>query len=145
MKVQKLKLDKKFQACLADDNDEIFPNGFFQFNITKMIEFISQNQDQFSVENIAIETYRKFVSPNLDEETIQKAQTLKPIILAEISPGNYNVIDGNHRLEKAFRDGLKEISAYRLTVDQHQKFLTSIKSYEAYVRYWNQKVDDSKG
>ena len=124
MKVQKLKLDKKFEPCLADDNDEIFPNGFFQFNITKMIDFIS---------------------PNLDEETIQKAQALKPIILAEISPGNYNVIDGNHRLEKAFRDGLKEISAYRLTVDQHQKFLTSIKSYEAYVRYWNQKVEDSKG
>lgn len=70
MKVQKLKLDKKFQPCLADDNDEIFPNGFFQFNITKMIEFISQNQNQFRVENVAIETYRKFVSPNLDEETI---------------------------------------------------------------------------
>ncbi len=24
MKVQKLKLDKKFQPCLADENDEIF-------------------------------------------------------------------------------------------------------------------------
>lgn len=46
MKVQKIKLDKKFQPCLANEVDEIFPNRFFHFNITKMIEFISKNQDQ---------------------------------------------------------------------------------------------------
>lgn len=43
MNFKKLKLDKNFQACPADDGDEIFSNGIFLFNITKMMEYITQN------------------------------------------------------------------------------------------------------
>lgn len=32
---------------------------------------------------------------------------LKPVILAEISPDRYNLIDGNHRVEKALGLGLQ--------------------------------------
>jgi hypothetical protein len=140
MKFKKLKIDKKFQPCSVDKDDEIFQNGFFHFNITKMIKFISQNKNLILVENIDVRAYRVSYSSNLNEETILTAQTSNPIILAEISPANYNVIDGNHRLEKSFRDGLEIIPGYKLTVDQHLKFLTSIEAYKAYVRYWNEKV-----
>ena len=34
----KIKLDKKFQPMAADDGDEFFPNGIFEFNITKNIQ-----------------------------------------------------------------------------------------------------------
>ncbi|MGO8715884.1 MAG: ParB N-terminal domain-containing protein [Smithella sp.] len=37
-----------------------------------------------------------------------------PIILAEISSGRYNVIDGNHRLEKAYRMEIGYITACKL-------------------------------
>ena len=55
-----------------------------------------------------------------------------PIILAEISPGKYNVIDGNHRIEKAYRLGTERIPAYILTARQHLRFLTTVKAYHAY-------------
>jgi hypothetical protein len=140
MNFKKLKLDKKFQACSIDDGDEIFPNGIFLFNITKMMEYITQNKKLITLENIDVEVCRKSYSSCLNEETVLTAQTSNPIVLAEISPGNFNVIDGNHRLEKAFRDGLKEISAYRLTVNQHVRFLTTAEAYKTYVQYWNSKV-----
>jgi len=49
----------------------------------------------------------------------------KPVILAEIAPDQYNLIDGNHRAEKAVRHGLEELKAYRLSAAQHIQFLTS--------------------
>ncbi|MBB5349581.1 ParB N-terminal domain-containing protein [Desulfoprunum benzoelyticum] len=62
-----------------------------------------------------------------------------PIILAEISPGRFNLIDGNHRTEKARMMGVKKVIAYKLGVEQHMKFLTDLKAYKAYVAYWNSK------
>ena len=63
----------------------------------------------------------------------------KPVILAEIAPGRYNVIDGNHRMEKAQSLGIKSITAYILNPNHHIQFLTSIRAYKAYVEYWNSK------
>ena len=65
----------------------------------------------------------------------------EPVILAEISPGRYNLIDGNHRMEKARRIGMESIMAYRLNAEQHMRFLTSRKSYESYIEYWNGKLE----
>jgi endonuclease V-like protein UPF0215 family len=74
--------------------------------------------------------------------TYKNANILTPIILAEISPGLFNVIDGRHRLEKAYRDGVIKILAYKLLAEQHIMFMTSVKSYEEYVQYWNNKIKD---
>ena len=52
----KLRLDKKFQAIKVDETDELFPNGFFVFNITKLISFIKANPDQFPVELVPLDT-----------------------------------------------------------------------------------------
>ena len=38
----------------------------------------------------------------------------KPVVLAEISPTHYSLIDGNHRLVKAQRMGVQNIKAYKL-------------------------------
>jgi len=53
------------------------------------------------------------------------------------------MIDGNHRMEKARRMGIKSISAFRLDVKQHMKFLTSKEAYLSYIEYWNGKVKSS--
>ena len=65
----------------------------------------------------------------------------RPVILAEISPGRYNLIDGNHRMEKARRMGMESLPAYKLNAEQHIRFLISRKAYVAYVEYWNGKLE----
>jgi hypothetical protein len=51
------------------------------------------------------------------------------------------VIEGNHRVAKARREGLRRIPAHRLRCPEHVAFLTSTRAYETYVEYWNSKLD----
>jgi len=55
-----------------------------------------------------------------------------------------DVVDGHHRLEKAYRNGIPEIEAYFLPPEQHMPFLTTQKGYDAYVQYRNDKLDDDE-
>jgi hypothetical protein len=66
------------------------------------------------------------------------------IIQAEINPSNYIVIDGHHRIAKAHKNNVPHINSYKLNVNQHTPFFTSIKSYTAFIEYWNTKVRDMR-
>lgn len=134
-----ISIDKDFIPALADDGDELYPNGIFVFNITKMIKHLHKNKDKISPENVDVKVHRNGLSA-LTESHIDNTDITIPIILAEIRPGIYNVIDGNHRLEKAYRKNIDFIPGYKLKPEQHMPFLTSIKAYHAYVEYWNSKV-----
>jgi len=137
---RKLAIDSAFVPCPAEDGDEIYPNGIFHFNITKMLEHINQNPGQYLLEEIPLENLSLF-SSSLNEDYVSIADITQPIILAEISPGRYVVIDGHHRLERARRMRVKAVPAYRLHVHQHIPFLTEKRAYLAYVEYWNSKLD----
>ena len=137
---RKLKISKTFEPCQIDDGDEMYPNGIFVFNITKMAEFI-QNQ-KITCEEVLVRDYSRG-SSKFKEEHLGAADVAKPVIVAEISPGRYNVIDGNHRMEKARRMGIEKILAYKLSPDQHLQFLTTEKGYLAYIDYWNDKLKES--
>lgn len=139
-KPNKFKLNKNFDPLPADEGDEMFANGIFEFNVTKMMAFINANPETFPVEQVDVESLSPLPPGNMNEETVQTADLSIPIVLAEISPSRFNVIDGNHRLEKARRDGKESIPAHRVRADQHLAFLTSLKTYESYIRYWNAKV-----
>lgn len=41
-----------------DDGDEFYPNGIFEFHITRMIEYINQHQDEFEKVKIDVEYYQ---------------------------------------------------------------------------------------
>lgn len=127
-----------------DDDEEYMANGIFVFNISKMIAHININPNAYEKRRISVNAYRRSDS-NLDETYIQIADLTTPIILAEIRPGAYNAIDGRHRLEKAYRNGVPELEAYFLPPEQHMPFLTTQKEYEAYIQYWNAKVDEDNG
>lgn len=104
-----------------------------------MISYLYNNPDVFAPETVVVkEIYSK--SRHINENHLDFVDVLKPVILAEIAPDQYNLIDGHHRAEKAVRLGLKEIKAFRLTARQHIKFLTRQKSYETYIDYWNDKL-----
>ena len=137
--LQRIAVDEDYIPALVEDGDELYPNGIFVFNITKMIEYIGSHKNEIELESIKVKGYRDGLS-DLTESHIDTVDIMIPIILAEIRPGGYNVIDGNHRLEKAYRMGVDDISAYRLTPKQHMPFLTSLKAYHAYVEYWNSKI-----
>ena len=55
---------------------------------------------------------------------------------------NFTVIDGHHRLEKAYRNGIEKVMAYKLTPEQFIPFLTTVKGYESFVEYWNGKLKE---
>ena len=116
-----------------------YPNGIFIFNITRLLEHIAANPQQYAVETVKVADYHNS-SVNIDYEQISDVDIQKPVLLAEISPGRYNVIDGNHRMEKAYQDGVKTIKAYKLPPKQHSLFITEQKAYDAYIDYWNGKL-----
>lgn len=134
---RKLKINKRFAPCPEEDGDELYPNGIFVFNITKLVEYIQRNG--IVCEELLVEDFSGG-SSKFNEEHLPSVDVTKPVIIAEISPGRYNVIDGNHRMEKARRLGLKKMPAYMVTPEQHVQFLTTEKGYLAYVEYWNDKL-----
>jgi hypothetical protein len=135
---RKLTIDPTFLPCLEEGNDELFPNGIFKFNITVLLRFIQNNPRDFPLEEIALDEFKTYSS--LNESHIDTVDLSRPVLLAEISPGRYNLIDGNHRVEKARRTGAKSLFAYKLSAHQHIPFLTSEKAYLAYIEYWNSKL-----
>ena len=143
VQTKKLEPAPSFVPPRSEGGDEFFPNGIFEFNITKLLTFIRANAETFPIEIAEVKGLRSYTPSTLDEATVLKADVTAPIILGEIAPDRFNVIDGNHRLEKAHRDGLKAIPLYRVFAKQQMAFLTSIESYTKYIEYWNTKVDKS--
>ena len=134
-----LRLENDFTPCPVATGDELFPNGIFVFNITKILEYIQKNPDSITLGEVAVSDFFEGFS-SVNEAYLDSVEISQPVIVAEISPGLYNLIDGNHRMEKARRMGIKSLPAYKLNVDQHILFLTSTKAYVTYVEYWNSKV-----
>ena len=87
-----LKRDNSFQPCLTESGDEHYQNGIFEFNITRLLAFIDTCAERFPVELVPVDEFPNFGGSHLDEETVRTAGLSRPILLAEISPGLYNVI-----------------------------------------------------
>ena len=115
--------------------------AFSYLTSQKLIEYIEKFSDNILLEEVAVCDFFKGFS-SINESHIDSAEISKPVILAEISPGHYNLIDGNHRMEKARRLGINNVQAYKLDVSQHIRFLTTKKAYVAYVEYWNSKLKE---
>jgi hypothetical protein len=141
----RLPLDPQFRPCEAQAGEEIYPNGIFEFNISRLLSYIG-TPGKFHAEPVLLaKIHYGGTSPGLNELTIAAADLSRPVLLAEISPSRYNLIDGNHRVARARREGLQSIPAYRIDCPEHVAFLTSVFAYERYVEYWNSKVDDILG
>lgn len=136
---RKLKIKSHFTPCRIDGEDELYPNGIFVFNITKMAEYIRDNN--ITCEDVLVEDFSRG-SSKFKEDYLATVDVTRPIIVAEISPGRYNVIDGNHRMEQARRMGIETLPAYKIRPDQHLQFLTTDQGYLAYIEYWNDKLKE---
>ncbi|MFO7882506.1 MAG: hypothetical protein R6U52_08235 [Kosmotogaceae bacterium] len=67
-KSRKLKLDKNFEPLPTRDGDEIFRNGYFEFNITRILEDISAGKLEVEEEPINISSWSRLHSSNLVNE-----------------------------------------------------------------------------
>jgi hypothetical protein len=138
----KLKLSKSFQPCPIGAGDEVFRNGIFEFNITRLAAFIEAQPDRFAIVPVAVASVPNYGDANLDEATMDAADLSRPVLFAEISPGRFNLIDGNHRMGKARRNGVPTLMARKVSCAHHVAFLTSTRAYETYVEYWNGKIKE---
>ena len=136
---QELKANDNFTPCPVNEGDELYPNGIFVFNLTKMLEHIKKNPNEFDLIEITVADFPRSFS-SINESHVDTVDVEQPVIIAEISPGHYNLIDGNHRMEKARRLGKSSVFAYKLNVEQHIEFLTERKAYLSYIDYWNGKI-----
>lgn len=130
---KKLKFDKMFVPCEVSDGDEIFRNGIFEFNISMIIRHLDSESSDTALSSMNVSEFHSSFS-RIDESHIDSVDVSKPVIIAEIAPSRYNLIDGNHRVEKARRDGIETLPSYRLTVEKHLSFLIDKKAYCSYVR-----------
>lgn len=139
----KLRRDRKFQPCTPEAGEELYPNGIFVFNVSRLLAFVQAHADGFPIEQVEITNFPDYVGAHLNEAAILAADLSRPILLAEVAPGHYNVIDGHHRIAKARREGSRTIAAQRLCCPEHVRFLTSTTAYHKYVDYWNAKVGEA--
>lgn len=138
---KKLIPNKNFSPCEQELDDEMFPNGIFLFNITRLLEYLHSEDSDIPISDSRVADFPRF-SSSLDEAHIDTVDLEKPVVIAEIAPKRYNVIDGHHRMEKARRASVTELPCYLVPPEVHTLFLCSQEAYDSYIDYWNEKVDE---
>ncbi len=136
---KKLKRKKNFKPCPTEDGDEIYQNGIFEFNISRLVEYVKNNSDKFELIAVEVDDFPESFS-SINDTYAESTDLSQPVIIAEISPGRYNLIDGNHRMEKARKMKLTYMKAFKVNVNKHIEFLTDKETYFKYVEYWNSKI-----
>lgn len=141
-----LKLIKDYKPKIQNSDDiEIYPNGIFKFFVSKILEDIEDGIFKPKMERINIDKWRKthiMNSSSLNQNHLKNVNTRKPIIQAEINLCKFEIIDGNHRFEKAFIDGKKTINSYKIYVEELIPYFYDKKGYECFVQYWNSKLEE---
>ena len=138
-----------------EDREEWFPNGIFHYNVSRLIRDLDANETGKGTEapwmNTAIKTsipveeyidHYSFGLGNMEEEHIQAADLGRPLIFVELAPDCFNLIDGHHRLEKARRQGVSELSTWMVDAHAGVRYLESEDEYCRFVGYWNTKIED---
>ena len=144
--------ERQEAPVLPDVGDEIYCSGVFFFNVSALLEWVKQNP-QPTVE-IPADIWGSFSEK--EDCYVEAADLTRPIVVAEIAPDyrefipdisekdwitrGYVCIDGQYRIEKARRLGIKTLPAVVIRMEQHLPFL--YKGYDRYVEYWNGKLKD---
>jgi len=59
MNNRKIKLNKHYVPLPSHKGDEIYPNGIFKFNISKILEYIADGKLNLEIESINISAWLK--------------------------------------------------------------------------------------
>ncbi|MCP2033591.1 hypothetical protein L1279_000574 [Planomicrobium sp. HSC-17F08] len=137
----KLKENPDFIPCTPVVGDEMLGGYPFKWNVTRATEWIEKNLDKVELSTVQVNPPDPGAdSADLDEEFIPKADLSRPVVMVRMRPEFFRLMDGNHRVAKARRLGVKELQAYYLTPAQHRQFFTFEEADRLYVDYWNDKL-----
>lgn len=120
---RKLIIPASFEPLPPQKGEEYFANGIFLFNITKMNEFIVEHHKEILMSSIDVTAWHSnSLSANLRDEYVGMADLTRPLVIAEIAPyrleiypniepsdwymRGFSLLDGHHRIEKAYRQGI---------------------------------------
>ena len=146
----RLSSERQTISVLPETGNEVYCSGVFYFNVSALLQWLKQNP-QPTVE-VAADVWGSFSEK--EDCYVEEADLSCPIVVAEIAPDyrefvpdilehhwmsrGYSCIDGQHRIEKARRLGIKTLPAVVIRMEQHITFL--YKGYDRYVKYWNGKL-----
>ena len=51
---KRLRINNGFEPCPVAIDDELYPNGIFEFNITEITKYIDMNADSVTFEEISV-------------------------------------------------------------------------------------------
>ncbi|MGE6203840.1 hypothetical protein [Guptibacillus hwajinpoensis] len=141
MKRRKIKMDNNYIPLPSHLGDEIYPNGIFHFNISRIVEDIDYGILHMEREKIEVKRwFNTKTRGKINENHLLMVDVSRPIIQAEIRPGMFEIIDGNHRIEKAFRENIPTSPSYKLKGEQLILYFKERDGYMAFVEYWNSKL-----
>lgn len=81
-KPRRLRRDPQFQACATGPGDELYPNGIFEFNISRLMAFISAHPERFPTEIVELSEFPDYRSSGrLDDAAVQVADLARPVLL----------------------------------------------------------------
>lgn len=138
-------VDPDYVPCSTQENDEIFTNGIFRFNISRMLADIEAGLlNAVPIQIDVKKWYKEHYRDRINEEHLPSVDPSQPILIAEIKQDNYNIFDGHHRMEKASRSGQDWIDAYQLSGEQIVPYFITKNGYESFVSYWNGKLEEQE-
>lgn len=77
----RLRRDPPFQPCATEPGDELYPNGIFEFNISRLIAFISARPERFPTETVELSEIPDYgSSKRLDDAAIQATDLSRPVM-----------------------------------------------------------------
>lgn len=140
-KKRKFKLNENYVPLPTYEGDEIYRNGIFHFNISRIYDQIDSGilVAEFGQIDV-IGWFKTHFHNRVNENHLPSVDISRTILQAEIRPGMFEVIDGNRRIERAFREGVLTINSYKLKGEQLLPFFINIKGYNAFIDYWNSKL-----
>ncbi|MDO6657861.1 hypothetical protein [Anaerobacillus sp. 1_MG-2023] len=141
MKRRKIKMDNNYIPLPSHLGDETYPNGIFHFNISRIVEDIDSGILHVERETIDVKRWFKtHTHGKINETHLPTVDVSSSIIQAEIRPGRFEVIDGNHRIEKAYLENISTIPSYKVKGEQLIPYFKAKDGYMAFVEYWNSKL-----
>ncbi len=127
---------RAFSPIPLQAGQEYLAIGPYEWHITALKQYLRQ---VFALRYLRFVRVERYMHPYLqvDEQHMEQVNVLSPVILAELYPGEYVVIDGQHRLSKASRMERERILAYKVPAAIHAHFMTTLEAHEAFVHYHN--------
>jgi hypothetical protein len=80
---RKLKLRDDYFPCIANEGEEIYPNGIFQFNISRILQHIAKGSLTPEFEEIEVRIRFPVLSGVINETHLPSVDCSQPIILVE--------------------------------------------------------------